>query len=217
MQTGWKRVEVDTEFERVIHPLMEPVQRYCRRLAGSKQDGEDLSQIVLMKLYHAWEKVPYRSLSKAYVHRVISNTWIDRHRHRSVAETLRETFDDMSLSEVQDSDFRLEEGMNRLLGMLPVKQRVLIMLIDGLGCTAAEVGEWLGESSGTIRVSLHRARKKLARPQEGFDHFNNEREMRRYLQAFRSADPQILLQLLKNDKTHRHLSPDISISQCLAA
>jgi RNA polymerase sigma factor (sigma-70 family) len=47
------------------------------------------------------------------------------------------------------------------LGVLTARQRTVLLMhyVDGLSC--AEIGERLGQSSGAVRVSLHRSRQRL--------------------------------------------------------
>ncbi|MDP9343439.1 MAG: hypothetical protein M3Q23_15370 [Actinomycetota bacterium] len=47
------------------------------------------------------------------------------------------------------------------LDALPFKQRAAVILHDEEGFPAAEVGRLLGISAATVRVHLHRGRKRL--------------------------------------------------------
>ena len=49
----------------------------------------------------------------------------------------------------------------RALETLPAKQRAAVILHDEEGYSAAEVGDLLGIAAPTVRVHLHRGRKRL--------------------------------------------------------
>jgi RNA polymerase sigma-70 factor (ECF subfamily) len=51
----------------------------------------------------------------------------------------------------------------RALALLPVKDRQILVLADGLGYSPSEVAELTGASAVAVRVRLHRARRAIRR------------------------------------------------------
>ena len=72
-------VNEDQEFMRSIDPFIKSLKGYCKSLCQSKWDGEDLFQETMIKALKKWRKDP-SALTKAYLYRIASNSWIDAHR-----------------------------------------------------------------------------------------------------------------------------------------
>ena len=58
--------------------------RYSTRIAGNPQDAEDLAQEAWLKLGQALSKQPDRPITKAFLYRIVRNTWIDSRRKRRI-------------------------------------------------------------------------------------------------------------------------------------
>ena len=86
---------------------------------------------------------------------------------------------------------------------LPPKQRAVLLLMEVLGCSAAEVAETLGTSVPSVNSALQRARacllKRSDEPAELSD--SQQRMLNRYVAAFESYDVDGLTALLREDAT----------------
>lgn len=198
-QIGQKKTE-EERFRLAIQPFAGSMQRFCSSLAGSVWDGEDLFQISMIKIYRAWLKNPSRSITKAYLYRIISNAWIDGHRKVSIDETVTASIENFAdHREKEKIAERLAGGMKVLISRLPAKQRLIFLLIAGLGCNAAEAAGLTGESEGNVRVAYHRARKKLASSGGTRLAARNDELADRYVAAFRSHIPEQLLHVYQQE------------------
>lgn len=191
-------------FTDAVQPFMEDLKGYCRSLAKTRWDGEDLAQETLMKAYKSWLKSP-KPISKAYLFRVASNTWIDEYRKRKPDEDFRPDLSDL---EDEKTDTEIFEAMEVLLQELSPKQRVAMLLVDGFAYTAGEAGNLVGDSEGSVKAALHRARNKLKRA-GGRNFYPEEDEVLTYVRAFHSGEPEKIVRLYQKE-TH---NPQMSISE----
>ncbi len=89
---------------------------------------------------------------------------------------------------------------------LPPKQRAVLLLCEVLGFGAAECAEMLGMTVAAVNSALQRARQTLdeREPDEADDAPSDEATMtalRRYVDAWVSADVSLLVSLLREDAT----------------
>ncbi|GGL58123.1 RNA polymerase sigma factor [Sporolactobacillus putidus] len=183
-------------FQLSVQPFFGEMRRFCVSLAGSVWDGDDLFQISMIKLYKAWARRPSRPITKAYLYRIISNTWIDGHRKVSLDETVTDFIEHFADGEEKEKIAeRLSEGMKVLINRLSAKQRLIFLLIAGMGYNASEAAELTGESEGNVRVVYHRARKKLVSSGGTFPANDNDELADRYVAAFQSHTPESLMHI----------------------
>jgi len=137
------------------------LKRFCRKLAGSVWDADDLAQVTWMKV---WQQGAHNKLvSSSYLYRVAANAWIDMCRKRRIAcEELTEQIAER-LSSVDGAEVpsELSEAMSAVVSLLPPRQRMILLFMEGLQFTAAETAVLLEMSEGAVKAALHRARTKL--------------------------------------------------------
>jgi RNA polymerase sigma-70 factor (ECF subfamily) len=215
MSARRKAVENAT-FERRIGKMLGPLRRRCRAIAGSAWDGDDLFQTTLIKTYDAWMKNPGRPLTAAYLFRIAINAWIDRKRRKSIDEQACPDIENKAGTPDTFDEAALMRGMNRLIMSLTPKQRLVVMMIDGWGMTAAQAAMLIGEREGNVRVIRHRAGKRLRRAVDVRTDAAADELTARYLEAFRSGDPDRLLRLDREER-QRTAGPFACLASRLAA
>lgn len=79
-----------------IIPYYNELQKYCYILTGTKWDGEDLLQETIIKVLNKFpiDKRDMNNISKAYLFRISTNTWIDQCRKKKI---VIEDFDKISI------------------------------------------------------------------------------------------------------------------------
>jgi RNA polymerase sigma factor (sigma-70 family) len=136
---------------------------YCRSLAGSDWDAEDLIQDVLTKVLLAIERTPERPISRSFLFRIAKNAWIDRYRSE------RKRRGDTTLDEEYlhgTTPFTIEgslarELLEQLAESLNPRQMVLVILINAFAFSAAESAVLLHMTEGAVKEGLKRARRRL--------------------------------------------------------
>jgi RNA polymerase sigma-70 factor (ECF subfamily) len=147
------------------------------RLARNPRDAEDLVQEALMRAYRFWETFEKDSNCKAWLLRILTNTFINEYqrkrRQREVldAATAEQSATDGVLVHEAAQAQRSPEGMmlersvsddvQRALDALPADFRTAVVLCDVQGLSYKEIADIVGCPIGTVMSRLHRARKSM--------------------------------------------------------
>jgi len=208
-------------FASLMEPLRPSLQAYCRSIAHSSWEADDLAQDTWVKAYRMYLRDPSRTeMSKSYLYRIAHNTWIDRCRRkqRQGNGVSSETLELVSPSSVDPIELR--GAMETLIAHLPARQRVVVLLVEALGFTAQETARLLGTTEGAVKAGLHRARTKLKSVRDEAAGSSDEGKLvpergavdehvvYAYLQAFQQHNPFALARLL-NEETRQDLLPAV--------
>ena len=138
---------------------------------GHSQEAEDVTQEVLVRLWEHWEEVGSRQSPRPWLIRVTRNLCIDRHRRtRRRQETFPALDDPEAMEEVETITpgpagvYEARETQARLEGAiqkLGEPQRSVVILREIEELSYLEIAEALDLSIDQVKVTLHRARKKL--------------------------------------------------------
>lgn len=145
------------------------------RTMGNPDDAADGLQDGLIAAYRRASSFRGDSAVTTWLHRVIVNACLDRHRAAKVRRTealpddLEERGDRGSLvsADTRDPvDASLESEQRRTvlaaLNSLPAEQRAALVLVDMEGYPVAEVAQMLDCAEGTVKSRCARGRAKLA-------------------------------------------------------
>lgn len=149
------------EFEKQTVPYRPELLRYCRKLAGSEWDSEDLFQEVMLKAFRRFQRWPERELSRPYLYRIAANAWFDICRRRKIVFLPELLADQSTISYSEWSRYDVRESLEYLMDTLEPRQTVLILLTDVFGFSPTETGNALGQPVTAIKAVLHRARTRL--------------------------------------------------------
>jgi RNA polymerase sigma-70 factor (ECF subfamily) len=161
-----------TAFDDTAHRYRGRVYSFARYLLSNREEAEDVTQEVLLRLWRHQDGVEEERLG-AWLLRVTRNACYDLLRRRRSDATqpgMADSLDDEAARELAsaepDPQARAEAAdfRRRLLGALeelgePYKSIIILREVQGL--THREIGEALGTPEVTVRVHLHRGRKKL--------------------------------------------------------
>ena len=146
------------------------------RTMGNPDDAADGFQDGMVAAYRRAGSFRGESLVTTWLHRVVVNACLDRHRAMRVrrAEPLPDDLEEYggrrSLSSASEDEDPAEQSVkaerNRLvlaaLAQLPVDQRVAIVLVDMEGYRVAEAALMLDCAVGTVKSRCSRGRRRLA-------------------------------------------------------
>lgn len=191
------------EFDALIAPHRSALWRYCRMVTGSPWDAEDLVQETLLKAYATLPKLWQPVISKAFLFRIATNTWLNQMRKtKFLSESPIEDHDSIAV----DADpFETREAMERLIQFLPSRQAVVVLLCDVFKFRANEVAGMVETSEGAVKALLHRARTKLQTLREQEDLKEPQQKtltkeqvavVEAYLSAFNQRDPDAIARLM---------------------
>ena len=139
------------------------------QFCGSREEAEDLTQEIFLKLYHSLPKFDFQRNFTAWLLTLTKNYLIDEYRRTKWERTRRDEFDERVLSQPaqsgpEDDLVRREtrailwEGLNRLSS----EMRMAVILRDLQGRSYEEMAEILGLPLGTVKSRVNRARLALA-------------------------------------------------------
>jgi RNA polymerase sigma-70 factor (ECF subfamily) len=190
--------EMNEEFEMAIKPFMHDLRKYCLSLTNTNWDGEDLMQDTLIKAYESWMKMP-KQIAKAFLYRIASNAWIDKHRKRKIEEDMNQDLTNYKQEETPMTEAAFQI-ISVALNELSCKQRAVVLFMWGFGYTAKATAGLLSVSEGSVKAALNRARKNLKRI--NFDSISLELDDDKlipYITALSNENPEAVLRLYQKE------------------
>ncbi len=163
-------------FESLVGPLVDRLYAAALRLARSEADAEDLVQETLLRGYEAFPRLNPAGNLRAYLHRVLTNVYINRYRHRQVVATVAELahlglldgtlYSSESTRVWSDPHVRfthqnLSAAVDAALEALPERFRSVLVMADMMDFTYAEIAAQLSIPAGTVMSRLFRARRLM--------------------------------------------------------
>ena len=160
------------EFQSAAIPHLDAVFRAALTLCRERNRAEDLVQTTYLKALERFGTFRSGSNCRAWLMRILHNSWIDQLRHEKIAgpsvpieEQLLGGSDDTNESHRADARDILENFEDaqviRALAELPDDQRLTLFLTDVEGLSQAEVAEIMGVAAGTVKSRTSRARAAL--------------------------------------------------------
>lgn len=153
-----------------FEPLRPELYSYCRHLARTPWEAEDLVQDVLMRAFVTLGTL-FRDLPnpRAWFFRVASNLWIDRMRRSRFECVLAEPSGDGEMASsgdrsgvgFEDKQQEIREAAGTLLMRLSPQERAAVVLKDVFEFSIEDIAQVLTTSEGAIKAALHRGRDKL--------------------------------------------------------
>ncbi len=162
-------------FRRLVERYQRPVLSLIARMVGDLSLAEDLAQEVFVKAYRKLGTFDLQRKLSSWLFKIAHNTTVDYLR-RSRPETVpleitagegEDSWDVHPADESASPDRRAEssESIARLeaaLRRLKPSYREILLLRFREGLAYHEIAEVTGLAMGTVKVQLHRARKRLA-------------------------------------------------------
>src|SRR5271170_3902642 len=148
------------------------------RLTRNPTDAEDLVQDALVKAMRARHQFLVWTNLKAWLFRILTNTFINKYRRGGLERSLLEGPDADPLADgwVSASTMRqlrdpeqvallplIEGEVGRALDALPAEFKLAVILCDVEEFSYEEIAEIMGCPIGTVMSRLHRGRKLLQR------------------------------------------------------
>ncbi len=135
------------------------------RMTKSREDSEEVTQDVFVKIHKNLRLFESRSSLKTWIYRITVNMAINVSRR---SNRLSVSYDDAVLSEpssssAEDSIEREdnERRLHALLDVLNADQRACVLLREVEGLNYKEIAEATGSNLNTVRTRLKRAREAI--------------------------------------------------------
>lgn len=155
-------------FSKLIDSYKDRVFSLALRVTGSREDAEEVLQDVFLKVYDNLAKYEGTSKFSTWLYSIAYNTAISKIRSEKRHEK-EFGVDDYQKVETKDLVEVLEpmrrkqqrEYLSKAMKQLTQDEALLIELFYLNELKIREIVEITGEAEGTIKVKLHRIRKKL--------------------------------------------------------
>jgi RNA polymerase sigma-70 factor, ECF subfamily len=159
------------EFEELVLPQLDLLYRVALHYARNPAMAEDLVQSTCLKGLRRFSSFRTGSNIKAWLLRILHNTWIDELRHRKVVGPTAPIEEQVLPAEPGDDEVTTnQEDLLELfsdqqvldaLGELPEEQRITLLLADVADLAQDDVAEITGVAVGTVKSRTSRAREML--------------------------------------------------------
>ena len=162
------------EFEREAIPHMDILYNYALKMTGSPDDADDLVQETYLKAYRFWDKYEKGTNIRAWLFRIMKNSFINRYRKETREpdtvdyEDIQNFYNVIRAESADPNDLQekifgglLDDDVTRALESLPEDFRTVVILCDIEGLSYEEIAEFTECPIGTVRSRLHRGRKML--------------------------------------------------------
>ncbi len=163
-------------FERDAMQYLDQLYGAAMRMTRNPSDAEDLVQETYMKAFAAFSSFTDGTNLKAWLFRILTNTYINiyRKKQRQPYQTPTDTLSDWQLADAESHTSRglrsaEVEALDRLadvdivnaLAAMPEDFRMAVYYADVEGFSYKEIAEIMETPVGTVMSRLHRGRKLL--------------------------------------------------------
>lgn len=161
----------EAAFERLVRRFYEQIHRWALARTGDRDDADDVTQEVLVRLHRHLASFDGRSAFSTWLYQVTRSAAADLHRRRARRERLtlklvreaRPESHDPREEETATDERRASDLVRAFLEELSDRQREVFDLCDLQGFGPVEVSGMLGMEPVTVRSHLFRARKAIRR------------------------------------------------------
>ena len=170
-----KRANLE-EFERTILEHSPNLLAVACRLGRNRAEAEDLVQDTLVKALRARDQYESGTNIKAWLLKILKNTFINRYRRNGLEKTVFEGPDADPLADgwigastlraMRDPEGQalrpvIQEEIVRALDAVPEEFRMVVLLADVEELSYREIADIVGCPIGTVMSRLHRGRRIL--------------------------------------------------------
>jgi len=146
--------------EALVGRWARPIRRWCLAALGDAARADDAAQDAVLKVLKGLPSVDPARPFEPWLRTVVRHACTDQHRRRARAREAPEV--DHAHRPDPTRALDLDTGARHALQALQElteRQRQVLLLVDHTGCSPTEAARQLGVAPGTVRATLHTARR----------------------------------------------------------
>lgn len=168
--------DLKNRFTEEAMPLLDQLYGGALRMTRNPQDAEDLVQETYLKAYKAFDRFTPGTNLKAWLYRIMTNTYINTYRKKQ-RRPLVTSADDVTDNQLYTSSSHDSTGLesaevealkampnsriSEALNALNEDYRMVVYYADVEGMAYKEIADVMDIPIGTVMSRLHRGRKQL--------------------------------------------------------
>lgn len=157
-------------------PLIDSLYGHAMNLTRNPSDANDLVQETYMKAFAAFSSFEQGTNIKAWLHRILKNTFINAYR-KAQSRPFEGALDELEEWQIGDAESRTATGsrsaeaeaidhlpassVKDALQSIPEEFRMAVFLADVEGYSYQEIADIMETPTGTVMSRLHRGRRLL--------------------------------------------------------
>lgn len=154
----------------IFETYYDRIYRYVLGMMGDPADAEDLTQETFLRAYHQRGSLREAGALVTWLYQIATHVCLDQLRQRTRRAPLESEVDPDEVDVADPHEPSLQKALEqtemsacvqRYIAGLPDNYRVVILLHDVHGLTGPEISAMLGLSLETVKIRLHRARRRL--------------------------------------------------------
>jgi RNA polymerase sigma-70 factor (ECF subfamily) len=164
--------KTEYSYSEMVDEYANSLYKFCRSIAFSKQDAEDLFQETFLKALEQFEKVKQSGNPRNFLFATAAYIQKSRKRKFAVRRRLAPTvpLNDFIVSgENQEDDLLAQEQSRQVreaVFSLPDKLRIPVILYYGMELPISEIAGIINRPGGTVKSRLHKARNIIKKKME---------------------------------------------------
>ncbi len=156
-------------FNRLILNYQKLIYWHARRMVGNHLDADEITQQVIIVLYKKLHSFKFNSSVKTWIYKITQTRCLNLIRKRKLrkffslenSEAINFSGNDDIVTNYEDKE-KLER-VNKILELLPLKQREVFVLRHFQNLSYEEISEITGKSVGGLKANYFHASKKVFR------------------------------------------------------